>query len=104
MQHTKETGQKFLRDAIECLWEYTLGQPWLVSALAYEVCFEIKYILLVCDEYENIRRMKSDGRDEKRIARGLKTTRPIYDCYDYPKIDVTNLSIEETALNIAKIL
>ena len=42
MQHTKETGQKFTKDAVNCVWEYTLGQPWLVSALAYEVCFEIK--------------------------------------------------------------
>jgi hypothetical protein len=42
MEHTKETGQKFARDAKEIIWEYTLGQPWLVSALAYEVCFEIK--------------------------------------------------------------
>lgn len=40
MQHTKETGQKFTKDAVECIWEYTLGQPWLVSALAYEACFE----------------------------------------------------------------
>ncbi len=42
MQHTKETGQKFTREAVESIWEYTRGQPWLVSALAYEVCFEIK--------------------------------------------------------------
>ncbi|MEA1933930.1 MAG: ATP-binding protein [Thermodesulfobacteriota bacterium] len=42
VQHTKETGQQFTKDAVGCVWEYTLGQPWLVSALAYEVCFEIK--------------------------------------------------------------
>jgi type II secretory pathway predicted ATPase ExeA len=42
MQHTKETGQKFTKDAVKCIWENTLGQPWLVSALAYEACFEIK--------------------------------------------------------------
>ena len=42
IQHTKETGQKFTRDAKDCIWDYTLGQPWLVSALAYEVCFKIK--------------------------------------------------------------
>ncbi len=24
------------------IWDYTLGQPWLVSALAYETCFKIK--------------------------------------------------------------
>ena len=42
MQHTKETGQKFTKDAVNCVWEYTLGQPWLVSALAYEICFKTK--------------------------------------------------------------
>ncbi len=42
MQHTKETGQKFTREAVDSIWEFTSGQPWLVSALAYEVCFEIK--------------------------------------------------------------
>ncbi|MDA3790576.1 MAG: ATP-binding protein [Desulfobacula sp.] len=42
IQHTKETGQKFNRDGIDLIWKYTLGQPWLVSALAYEVCFKMK--------------------------------------------------------------
>ena len=42
MQHTKETGQKFTKDAVASIWEYTQGQPWLVSALAYEACFKIK--------------------------------------------------------------
>ena len=38
-QHTGETGQTFAPDALECLWTRTRGQPWLVNALAYEVCF-----------------------------------------------------------------
>ena len=38
-RHTEETGQAFAPDALECLWTRTLGQPWLVNALAYEVCF-----------------------------------------------------------------
>ena len=38
-QHTGETGQAFAPDALECLWTRTRGQPWLVNALAYEVCF-----------------------------------------------------------------
>ena len=38
-QHTAETGQEFQSDAIERLWELTLGQPWLVNALAFEACF-----------------------------------------------------------------
>ena len=39
-QHTRETGQAFTDDAREAIWTQTLGQPWLVNALAYETCFE----------------------------------------------------------------
>ena len=38
-QHTEETGQGFAAAAIEGIWESTAGQPWLVNALANEVCF-----------------------------------------------------------------
>jgi len=37
-QHSDQTGQVFDTDAIETIWANTLGQPWLVNALAYEVC------------------------------------------------------------------
>ena len=38
-QHTEETGQRFEPEAVEAVWEQTLGQPWLVNALAYQACF-----------------------------------------------------------------
>ena len=38
-QHTEETGQAFSEDALEITWSRTLGQPWLVNALADEACF-----------------------------------------------------------------
>ena len=41
-QHTAETGQVFTAEALEKVWTLTLGQPWLVNALAYEACFEIR--------------------------------------------------------------
>lgn len=41
-QHTKETGQVFHQDVFPLVWEQTEGQPWLVNALAKEVCFEMK--------------------------------------------------------------
>ena len=41
-QHTGETGQAFTDDAREAIWTQTLGQPWLVNALACETCFERK--------------------------------------------------------------
>ena len=40
--HTIETGQVFEPEASCLAWKLTNGQPWLVNALAYEVCFEIK--------------------------------------------------------------
>jgi len=41
-EHVRETGQQFEEEAQELIWYYTNGQPWLVNALAYEVCFEMK--------------------------------------------------------------
>ncbi|MEW5986025.1 MAG: ATP-binding protein [Chloroflexota bacterium] len=40
-QHTDETGQVFEPAALELAWQLTRGQPWLVNALAYEVCFDV---------------------------------------------------------------
>ena len=41
-QHTAETGQAFTTEALETVWRQTLGQPWLVNALAYDACFRDK--------------------------------------------------------------
>ncbi|MCX6693075.1 MAG: AAA-like domain-containing protein [Methanomicrobiales archaeon] len=41
MQHTDETRQAFQKEALTQIWTLTCGQPWLVNALAYEVCFEM---------------------------------------------------------------
>ena len=41
-EHTRESGQVFNKDIFPMVWELTEGQPWLVNALAYEVCFEMK--------------------------------------------------------------
>lgn len=41
-QHTQETGQTFDTAALDLVWEFTDGQPWLVNALGYEVCFEME--------------------------------------------------------------
>jgi AAA-like domain len=41
-QHTEETGQRFTPEALTRVWELTQGQPWLVNALGYEVCFRSK--------------------------------------------------------------
>ena len=41
-RHTEETGQIFTPEALDRLWDLSRGQPWLVNALGYEVCFEMK--------------------------------------------------------------
>ena len=38
-QHTVQTGQRFAPGAVRAVWEQTRGQPWLVNALALEMCF-----------------------------------------------------------------
>jgi len=38
-RHTDATGQAFAPEAVETVWEQTRGQPWLVNALAQEMCF-----------------------------------------------------------------
>lgn len=43
-QHTAETGQEFTPNALSLIWELTEGQPWLVNALGYEVCFRTKEV------------------------------------------------------------
>ncbi len=41
-QHTEETGQVFEEAVFDLAWSYTGGQPWLVNAMAYQVCFKMK--------------------------------------------------------------
>ncbi|GAB6161051.1 hypothetical protein JCM12298_02100 [Desulfothermus naphthae] len=41
-QHTEETGQRFEDGVIDYVWDLTEGQPWLVNALGYVACFELK--------------------------------------------------------------
>jgi hypothetical protein len=36
-QHTHETGQQFLPEAVNVAWEQTRGQPWLVNALSRQI-------------------------------------------------------------------
>ena len=38
-QHTVDTGQSFTPEAIALIWDLTRGQPWLVNALGYQLCF-----------------------------------------------------------------
>ena len=46
-QHTSETGQRFAPEAVAAIWDQTRGQPWLVNALAKEMCFEHEELRLL---------------------------------------------------------
>ena len=41
-EHTAETGQVFTPEALDLVWHFTNGQPWLVNALAYETTWEMR--------------------------------------------------------------
>ncbi len=43
-QHTEVTGQVFEEEAVQFIHEQTGGQPWLVNAIARQLCFEDKAI------------------------------------------------------------
>ena len=36
-QHTADTGQVFLSEAVDRAFYWTQGQPWLVNALAWQM-------------------------------------------------------------------
>lgn len=40
-QHTEATGQVFEPSAVEAVYEYSSGQPWLVNAIAREIVLKI---------------------------------------------------------------
>lgn len=40
-QHSTDAGQTFKEDVFPLVWELTAGQPWLVNALGYEMCFRM---------------------------------------------------------------
>ena len=66
--------------------------------------FEIFTVVLTCSLDENIRRAKTDLRDDERIRRGVENTYHFYDEFDCPKIDTTNLTAAQTAENIMSLL
>lgn len=42
VQHTEATGQQFEPEALAAVWQLSLGQPWLVNALANEATGEMR--------------------------------------------------------------
>jgi len=71
---------------------------------AYNITYHFCPIILCCELDENLRRMKNDNRNKEQILRAIEKTRDIYDDYNYPKIDSTHLSIDETVSKIMDVL
>ena len=61
-------------------------------------------IILECEYEENIKRAYKDGRDEYRIQYGLDNSRDIYKQYDYARLDITHLTINETVDELMKMI
>lgn len=58
---------------------------------------------MTCDEQENINRMVEDERDEERIKRAL-SVRDLYDDLNYPLLDTTKLTVDETLEKVVEIV
>ncbi|MEV6154854.1 AAA family ATPase [Nonomuraea sp. NPDC052129] len=53
-QHTQATGQEFIKDAVDRVFELTQGQPWLVNALAFETILQMgKTITITAGQVED---------------------------------------------------
>lgn len=66
--------------------------------------FQENVVVLKCSEAENRKRAIADGRDEKRVERGMKTTFSFYDEYDYPCIDTTDMTPTDVAQKICELV
>lgn len=65
--------------------------------------FEIFTVILTCSLEENIRRAKSDMRDDELVKRGVLNTYDIYDELAYIKIDTTDMTADKTAERIIEL-
>jgi len=68
-----------------------------VLANLHDRSYRFLPLLLWCSEEENLRRSRLDGRDEARILRGLTLSRQVYGDVEYPRLDMTHLTAEESA-------
>jgi len=65
-----------------------------------KIDFSVFPVILTCSLEENIARCKTDERDTGRIVRGIKNTHHFYSKYNYPAIDSTTMTVEQTAEKI----
>lgn len=68
------------------------------------IAFEFIPIILECGLEENIKRARNDGRDENRIQFGVENSREIYNQYDYFRLDITHLTVDESVENLIDVI
>lgn len=61
-------------------------------------------VLLCCEKTENMRRMQHDERDPGRIQRALELSRQAFADVEYPQLDITRLTVQETAQKLMEFL
>lgn len=74
-----------------------------VLASLNDMEYHFQPVLLLCEEKENVRRMQQDGRAPERIRRGIEQSRKAFENVDYETLDVTDLTVAETADKILKL-
>lgn len=68
------------------------------------ITYEFMPIILECELEENVRRARNDGRDENRIKFGLENSRELYRQYDYPRLDITHLTVDEAVESLTNMI
>jgi len=66
--------------------------------------YQLTSIILECEFEENLRRSRLDGRSEAHIKYFTEHTRDIYNQYDYPRLDITLLNVEEAVSRLIEMV
>lgn len=75
----------------------------VIDKLHRACSFKETIVILKCSEEENRKRAWKDGRDEKRVERGMETTFAFYDSFDYPQIDTTDRTPAQAARQVMEL-
>jgi len=69
-----------------------------------KIQYQLISIILECEYDENLRRARMDGRDEEHIKYFTEHTRDIYNHYDYPRLDITFLTVDQAVNKLIKMI
>ncbi len=69
----------------------------MVIQLLSNIDYEFVPVLLWCSVKEQLCRLRADNRSDDRILTAIKDSRNAFADADYPKVDITDYSVEEAA-------